>query len=183
MVAEFFHAEKMTNPQWGDCIKKWPIHFWKGMAIGLFCLMFALPFVASIIQDRLGPPTTISQSISPASVPAQVDGVLVMQVTAARGRTCQGQISRYLWRWDTTPKGDKIRNYFPLFSPLVPLSDPAREGVFRLSLQIPDTITPGQYYYTARLSTWCGVWGTLFGDDTTFASADIPVTIHPRNTK
>jgi len=178
MVAEFFGLETLV---WGDCARRWPKQFWRSLVFGVIGSASMMVFLAWWANDRLGPPMTLGQDISPASVSAREGGTLTMQVHAAPGRMCSAQISRFLWRWDTTPKGDKVKNFFPLYSPPVPITDAVQEPIFRISLELPVGVTPGQYFYTARLSTWCGVWGILFGDDTTTATADVPITILPRS--
>ena len=122
------------------------------------------------------------------SVPAQVvldarevDGAAVRGGTldifarVNKNRDCDTNVERWLWQWHDV-KGEKVKDWVPLAYPSPPPLLPGDDQAYIITMQLPNSVTPGQWYYMSLSRTNCSLWTRIFGSAPRI-SAQIPISV------
>jgi hypothetical protein len=105
---------------------------------------------------------------------------LELAVSRLSDKRCDVHTDRELWRWEIR-NGERIRVVVPLpFRSNVIVPD--GEEKYIVSMDVPATIGPGQWFFVAQSRFDCG-WLPGWFEHDVIRTADVPITITGRSTE
>ncbi len=102
-------------------------------------------------------------------------GHIDIYVGLDRLRDCPAETSRWLWTW-VNHDGMRIKQFFPLFSSSIALTDVGRDQHFILTVPVPRGVWPGHWFYWSKTIEHCSLFPAMFRSPIR-ESADIPIRI------
>jgi hypothetical protein len=154
----------------------------KRVILLVFCVLIAggvgvgVTFMAiDILSKRRA---TIINAAFDANTLTYRDGRLQLYFDVTRQRDCATTTTRWLWTW-VTYKGERVRLFMPLGVSLTGVTDVGAEH-YLLSLQVPNGVWDGTWYYYERSTIRCGGLLSWLRDE---VSETQPIPIEIKGTK
>lgn len=119
------------------------------------------------------PPTSLI-SVSELDGVVAAGGRLELVFDVRRNRVCPATVERQLWQWRTV--GDETLRYIVPLPSLGMANSPPDQNKSIVSIEIPQGLRPGTWYYTSRSFFHCSPVSWLFGGSPT-KSPDVRVDI------